>query len=80
MATCSKRRVTEEDPEKDALKKSRVDDSKAENADGQAEPQVSIPDEAKTGDGGETKEELKEFIIGKTEQVILLCSVHRGGV
>ncbi|XP_030582638.1 myosin light chain kinase 3 isoform X1 [Archocentrus centrarchus] len=67
VATCSKRRVTEEDREKDALKKSRVDDSKVENADRQAikgaAPQVCTPDEAKRGDEGETKEELKEFII-----------------
>lgn len=72
MATCSKRHVPEEDLGKDDLKKSRVEDSKVERADGQvvegAEPQVSISEQAKTEDEGEgeTTEEIKEFIIGKT--------------
>lgn len=69
MATCSKRHVPEEDLAKDDLKKSRVEDSKVERADGQvvegAEQQVSISDQAKTEDEGEAAEEIKEFIIGK---------------
>ncbi|XP_005937308.1 myosin light chain kinase 2, skeletal/cardiac muscle isoform X1 [Haplochromis burtoni] len=67
VATCSKRHVPEEDLGKDDLKKSRVEDSKVERADGQvvegAEPQVSISDQAKTEDEGEPAEEIKEFII-----------------
>uniref|UniRef100_A0A3Q3WU49 Protein kinase domain-containing protein n=1 Tax=Mola mola TaxID=94237 RepID=A0A3Q3WU49_MOLML len=35
VAACSKRRVTEEDPVKDDLKKSRVEESEVENTDGQ---------------------------------------------
>lgn len=72
MATCSKRRVTEEDLVKDDLKKSRVEDSKAANADGQvvegAEPHASkYEEEVKTEVEDEGKEgEAKEFIIGET--------------
>ncbi|KAM8745500.1 uncharacterized protein mylk4b isoform 1-T1 [Acanthopagrus schlegelii] len=69
VATCSKRRVTEEDLVKDDLKKSRVEDSKAANADGQvvegAEPHASkYEEEVKTEVEDEGKEgEAKEFII-----------------
>ncbi|XP_027145651.1 myosin light chain kinase 2, skeletal/cardiac muscle isoform X1 [Larimichthys crocea] len=72
VATCSKRRVTEEDLVKDDLKKSRVEDSKAENADGQVavveggEPQASKSDEVRTEVGEEGKEgesAAKEFVI-----------------
>lgn len=75
VATCSKRRVTEEDLVKDDLKKSRVEDSKAENADGQVavveggEPQASKSDEVRTEVGEEGKEgesAAKEFVIGET--------------
>ncbi|XP_071342668.1 myosin light chain kinase 2, skeletal/cardiac muscle isoform X2 [Trachinotus anak] len=67
VATCSKRRVTEEDLVKDDLKKSRVD-SKVGNADGRVveggETQAFQSDKAKT----EVEEEegdsaVKEFII-----------------
>lgn len=78
MATCSKRRVTEEDPLKDELKKSKV-----ENADGDAaaaaaaeeeeegggESQAFKSDEAKTEEVEEGKDgesAVKEFVIGKT--------------
>ncbi|XP_028259249.1 myosin light chain kinase family member 4 isoform X2 [Parambassis ranga] len=73
VATCSKRRVTEEDLVKDDLKKSRVEDRKVENAEEQvevvevSEPQASKSDEAKTeGEEEEGKEEEsaeKEFVI-----------------
>ncbi|XP_039985161.1 myosin light chain kinase family member 4 isoform X2 [Xiphias gladius] len=69
VATCSKRRVTEEDPVKDDLKKSRVD-TKAENAEGQAvegdEPPACKPDEPKAEleeEGKEAASAVKEFII-----------------
>ncbi|XP_076010500.1 uncharacterized protein mylk4b [Genypterus blacodes] len=67
MATCSKRRVTEEDLVKDDLKKSRVEDRTQETAEG-AEPQVSQSDDTKTEEEGEEagKEEepaVKEYII-----------------
>ncbi|XP_041647892.1 myosin light chain kinase family member 4 isoform X2 [Cheilinus undulatus] len=70
VATCSKRRVTEEDLVKDDLKKSRVEDSEVEKADEQvgeaSEPQASKSEEVKTEEDEERKEgesELKEFII-----------------
>lgn len=73
VATCSKRRVTEEDLVKDDLKKSRVEESEVENADGQAveggEPQASKSDEVKTEveeEGTEGDSAVKEFIIGGT--------------
>ncbi|KAF1385336.1 hypothetical protein PFLUV_G00106670 [Perca fluviatilis] len=69
-ATCSKRRVAEEDPVKDDLKKSRVEDGEVKNADGQVveggEPQASKSDEGKTEVEEEGKDEesaVKEFII-----------------
>lgn len=68
-ATCSKRRVTEEDLVKDDLKKSRVEEGKVEHAEGQAveasEPQeVCKFDEGKTEAEEEGKEgDVKEFII-----------------
>lgn len=75
MATCSKRRVTEEDLVKDDLKKSKVEESRLKGADGQVveggEPKPSKSDEAQTKQKveeerkkGESAE--KEFIIGKT--------------
>ncbi|XP_035509855.1 myosin light chain kinase family member 4 isoform X2 [Morone saxatilis] len=70
VATCSKRRVTEEDLVMDDLKKSRVEDSKVETADGQVveggELQASKSDEAKAEaeeEGKEGESALKEFII-----------------
>ncbi|AWP10525.1 putative myosin light chain kinase 3-like [Scophthalmus maximus] len=77
VATCSKRRVTEEDPLKDELKKSKV-----ENADGDAaaaaaaeeeeegggESQAFKSDEAKTEEVEEGKDgesAVKEFVIGQ---------------
>lgn len=70
VATCSKRRVTEEDLVKDDLKKSRVEDNEVENADGGvvegAEPKPSKSDEAKTEaeeEGKEGDSTVKEFII-----------------
>ncbi|XP_023284681.1 myosin light chain kinase family member 4-like isoform X2 [Seriola lalandi dorsalis] len=67
VATCSKRRVTEEDLVKDDLKKSRVD-SKVENTDGLVveggETQAFKSDEAKTDVEEEEGESgVKEFII-----------------
>lgn len=78
MATCSKRRVTEEDLVKDDLKKSRVEDSKAANTDGQvvagAEPQASkSEEEVKTEAEDEGKEEGKEFMIGETLYTLHEC-------
>ncbi|XP_029137161.2 myosin light chain kinase 2, skeletal/cardiac muscle isoform X1 [Labrus bergylta] len=62
VATCSKRRVAEEDPVKDDLKKSRVDDSEVEKADGQVveggEQQASKSDGVTTEE--EEEEERKE--------------------
>ncbi|XP_068445873.1 myosin light chain kinase family member 4 [Clinocottus analis] len=75
VATCSKRRVTEEDLVKDDLKKSRVEDSEAESADGPVaegeEPGASESDEVKQEEAEEKEEEegkegesaVKEFII-----------------
>ncbi|CAJ1061191.1 myosin light chain kinase family member 4 isoform X2 [Xyrichtys novacula] len=68
VATCSKRRVTEEDLVKDDLKKSRVEDSGVEKAEGQAveggEPKASKPEEAKTEEEvKEAEPEQKEFTI-----------------
>ncbi|XP_075944600.1 uncharacterized protein mylk4b [Anarhichas minor] len=70
VATCSKRRVTEEDLVKDDLKKSRVEDSKGESADGQVvdgdEPRASKSDDVKTEvdeEGEEGESAVKEFII-----------------
>lgn len=81
MAACSKRHVPEEDLGKDDLKKSRVEDSKVERADGQlvegAEPQVSICDQAKTEKEGEAAEEIKEFIIGKKVSECFFSEVSR---
>ncbi len=78
VATCSKRRVTEEDLVKDDLKKSRVEDSEVENADGQVveggKPQASKSDEAKTEaeeEGTEGESAVKEFIIGETVFTVL---------
>lgn len=72
MAACSKRRVAEEDPVKDDLKKSRVEGSKSENADGEVaekggEPKASKSEEANTEAEKETEDnsELKEFSLGK---------------
>ncbi|XP_037626061.1 myosin light chain kinase 2, skeletal/cardiac muscle isoform X1 [Sebastes umbrosus] len=68
VATCSKRRVTEEDLVKDDLKKSRVEESEA--ADGEvvkgSEPRASKSDEVKAEVEEEGKEEesaVKEFVI-----------------
>ncbi|XP_060890263.1 myosin light chain kinase 2, skeletal/cardiac muscle isoform X2 [Labrus mixtus] len=62
VATCSKRRVAEEDPVKDDLKKSRVDDSEVGKADGQVveggEQQASKSDGVTTEE--EEEEERKE--------------------
>lgn len=73
MAACSKRRVTEEDLGKDELKKSRVDGSKVETADGQVaggegEPQASKSEEVTTEVEKETEDnpEVKELILGET--------------
>lgn len=73
MATCSKRRVTEEDLVKDDLKKSRVEGSAVENAEEQVvkggEPQASKSDEVNTEVEEEQKDgesAEKEFIIGET--------------
>ncbi|KAM9848839.1 uncharacterized protein mylk4b [Aulostomus maculatus] len=70
-ATCSKRRVTEEDLVKDDLKKSRVEDSEVKNADGgqkveATEPLVTKSDGVKTEvEEGATQGESaeKEFMI-----------------
>ncbi|XP_047443898.1 myosin light chain kinase family member 4 isoform X2 [Mugil cephalus] len=71
VATCSKRRVTEEDLVKDDLKKSRVEGSEEGSRDGQAavetgEPQASKSDEGKT-DADEAAKEAdaasKEFVL-----------------
>lgn len=73
MATCSKRRVVEEDVVKDDLKKSRVEDSKVETADGHeakgAEPKVSEVDDVKIKaeeEGQQEESGVTEFIIGET--------------
>ncbi|TNN76865.1 Myosin light chain kinase family member 4 [Liparis tanakae] len=77
VATCSKRHVSEEDPVKDDLKKSRVEDGGGESADGQVvegdEPLVPKSDEVKTEvekeevekeeEGKEEESAVKEFII-----------------
>ncbi|XP_056893692.1 myosin light chain kinase 3 isoform X2 [Takifugu flavidus] len=70
VAACSKRRVTEEDLGKDELKKSRVDGSKVDTADGQVaekegEPPASKSEEVKTEVEKETedKPEVKELIL-----------------
>ncbi|XP_070688622.1 myosin light chain kinase family member 4 isoform X2 [Pempheris klunzingeri] len=70
VATCSKRRVTEEDLMKDDLKKSRVDDGEVEHADGEVveggEPQAPKSEEVKTEveeEGKEGESTVKEFII-----------------
>ena len=71
MATCSKRRVTEEDLVKDDLKKSRVEDEEGKNAEVAEEgaAQASKSEEVKTeveeeGEEGESAE--KEFLLGET--------------
>lgn len=69
MAACSKRRVTEEDLGKDELKKSRVDGSKVETAEGQVagkegEPQASKSEEVEKET--EDNPEVKELILGET--------------
>ena len=64
MATCSKRRVTEEDPVKDDLKKSRVEESKVDNADGQV-MEASKSDEAKAESEENGESAVKEFCIGE---------------
>lgn len=71
VAACSKRRVTEEDLVKDDLKKSRVEDSEAEKADGQTvtegEPQAPKSEEVKVeAEGTEGDSAVKEFVIGET--------------
>lgn len=69
VATCSKRRVTEEDLVKDDLKKSRVEDSAEENAEKEAEagePQASKSDGEKRDveEGAKDGESAaKEFLI-----------------
>lgn len=75
VAACSKRRVTEEDPVKDDLKKSRVEGSKTDNADGEVaqkegEPEASESEGVDTEEGKETEEnsEAKEFILGKRDR------------
>lgn len=72
MAACSKRRVMEEDQGKDELKKSRVDGSKVETADGQVAgkeggPQASKSEEGETEAEKETEDnpEVKELILGE---------------
>lgn len=72
VAACSKRRGTEEDLGKDDLKKSRVEGSKVEDADGEVaekggEPTASKSEEVSAEAGKETEDnsELKEFILGK---------------
>lgn len=69
VAACSKRRVTEEDLVKDDLKKSRVEDSEEEKADGQTvtegEPQAPKSEEVKV-EGTEGDSAVKEFVIGET--------------
>lgn len=84
MATCSKRRVTEEDLVKDDLKKSRVEESEVENADGQAveggKPQASKSDEVKTEveeEGTEGDSAVKEFIIGETHYIFTVHECMR---
>ncbi|XP_051803255.1 myosin light chain kinase 3 isoform X1 [Acanthochromis polyacanthus] len=70
VATCSKRRVIEEDLVKDDLKKSRVEDNEVGTAEGQVvegvKPQPSKSDEAKTKaeeEGKEGESTVKEFTI-----------------
>lgn len=71
VATCSKRRVTEENLVKDDMKKSRVEDRKEEAAEG-AEPQASQSDNVKTEEeeeeegGKEEEPAVEEYIIGET--------------
>lgn len=71
VATCSKRRVAEEDVVKDDLKKSRVEDSKVESADGKsaegAEPQASKSDDVKTK---KAEEEVKDGELAGLEFII----------
>lgn len=69
-AACSKRRVTEEDPGKDDLKKSRVEGSKVENADVEVaekggEPQASKSEAVNAEAEQEDNSGVKEFILGK---------------
>lgn len=91
MAACSKRRVTEEDLGKDELKKSRVDGSKVETADGQVaekegEPQACKSEEVKTEVEKETGDnpEVKELILGETfdqyseRRINLMLHVFKG--
>ncbi|XP_057698166.1 myosin light chain kinase 3 isoform X2 [Corythoichthys intestinalis] len=68
VAACSKRRVTEEDPVKDDLKKSRVEDDKDKNADGavlEPEKRQDTDSDAVNTDGSEGNDNLsgKEFFI-----------------
>lgn len=72
VATCSKRRVTEEDLVKDDLKKSRVEDSEAERVE-QVEDDVKTQTSKSDGVTTEAKEEAKdgesdakEFVIDST--------------
>ena len=72
MAACSKRRVPEETPVKDELKKSQVEGRKTENADGEAakkqgETKASKSEEVKTEAERETEDtsQLKEFVLGE---------------
>uniref|UniRef100_UPI003AAB626C uncharacterized protein mylk4b n=1 Tax=Centroberyx gerrardi TaxID=166262 RepID=UPI003AAB626C len=65
MATCSKRRVTEEDLVKDDLKKSRVEVRKEGDAEG-VEPKASQSDEIKTeveAEGKEGEPTVKQYMI-----------------
>ncbi|XP_028300862.1 myosin light chain kinase family member 4 isoform X2 [Gouania willdenowi] len=68
-ASCSKRRVTEEDLVKDEPKKSRVEDGEEQNAEAASEasePQEVKSDETKTDDEETTKKDessVKEFVI-----------------
>lgn len=73
VATCSKRRVTEEDLVKDDLKKSRVEESKVETTEKQVvegdKKPVSTSAETKTEaeeEGPEGNSPVMEFVIGET--------------
>ncbi|KAM3875820.1 uncharacterized protein mylk4b [Diretmus argenteus] len=72
VATCSKRRVAEEDVAKDDLKKSRVEERKEKDAEGRVaegvEPQPSQSDEVKTKVEEEEKEgePVKEYTIDRS--------------
>ncbi|XP_029905613.1 myosin light chain kinase 2, skeletal/cardiac muscle [Myripristis murdjan] len=63
VATCSKRRVPEEDLVKDDLKKSRVEDRKEERIAEAAEPQASPSEEVKTEVTEEGDPAVKQYVI-----------------